>query len=119
VVWFDLSRAQSHQNLAEDARQLADRIMISPSTAREASGYEERHAPTEIEQIRMIGVKADIPYLATYKMAEAENFDWEKIQSKTTGPSAGADSEPKAGPGSGSGSPADNKSKTPARLRPA
>lgn len=120
VVWFDLSRAQSHQNLAEDARQLQDRIDISPRAAREASGFEERHAPTDIEYIRMVGVKCSDPYLATFGMPDAEKFDWDKIGSTKTGPGKEGEGDGKAGPGTGSpGSPADNKSKTPARLRPA
>lgn len=121
VVAYDLSKAQSHQNIAEDARQLNDRIVIGPAATREASGFEERHAPTDIEYIRAVGVKANDVYLATYGMDEAKKFDWEKIGRAKTGPDANSPAdEPKAQPGKGNpGSPNDNKSKTPARLRPA
>lgn len=121
VVGFNLSRAQSHQNLAEDARQLNDRILLSPTATRQASGFEERHAPNDIEYIRAVGVSMKIPYLATWQMSDAEKFDWTKIASQVTGPGRQQGGEdPKAGPGQGNpGSPSDNKSKTPARLRPA
>lgn len=124
VVSYDLSRAQSHQNIAEDARQLGDRFLISPEAIRTASGFEERDAPTEIEYIRAVGVAMKVPYLAMYGMPETEKpgFDWEKVvPSPKTGPAPDSQgTDPKAGPGVGQpGSPADNKSKTPARLRPA
>jgi hypothetical protein len=119
-VWYDLSRGSSHQNVAEDARQLSDRIMLSPGAAREASGFEERHAPTDIEYIRMVGIKAGDPYLATYGMPEQEKFDWEKIGSAKTGPNPDSPADDSTSqPGKGNpGSPDDSKSKTPARLRP-
>lgn len=121
VVSYDLSKAQSHQNIAEDARQLNDRLVIGPAATREASGFEERHAPTDIEYIRAVGVKANDVYLATYGMSEAEKFDWTKIGSAKTGPNADSPAdESRVQPGKGNpGSPGDNKSKTPARLRPA
>lgn len=119
-VWYDLSRAQSHMNVAEDARQLQDRILLSPSATREASGFEERHAPNPIEYIRMCGVKMADPYLATYGMAEAEKFDWEKIGSAKTGPDPASQApDSSVQPGKGNpGSPSDNKTSTPPRLRP-
>jgi hypothetical protein len=121
IVWFDMSRAQSHQNVAEDARQLSDRLLISPTATRQASGFEERDAPDEKEYIRMVGTKMDVPYLALYGLEEAKNVDWEKVASKKTGPSADSPAEPSsAQPGKGQpGSPSDTTTKTPARLRPA
>lgn len=121
VVSYDMSKAASHLNAAEDARQLADRILLSPQATRTASGFEERDAPSPIEYIRMVGITASIPYLATYGMPEAEDFDWEKIAPTKTGPdpdSQAPDSTSQPGKGN-PGSPADSKSKTPARLRPA
>ena len=121
VVSYDMSKAASHLNAAEDARQLADRIMLSPQATRTASGFEERHAPNPIEYIRAVGVAMSDPYLATFEMDEAERFDWEKIGSQKTGPDADSQApDSTSQPGKGNpGSPADSKSKTPARLRPA
>lgn len=121
VVGFDMSKAKSHINVAEDARQLADRIMVSPAATRNASGFEERDAPTDIEYIRMAGIAMGDPYLATYGMADQEKFDWEKIGSTKTGPNADSQApDSQVQPGKGNpGSPSDSKSKTPARLRPA
>jgi hypothetical protein len=124
VVWFDLSRAQSHQNIAEDARQLSDRILLGPAATRLASGFEERDAPTDDEYIRAVGVALKIPYLATWGMTQTEKFDWEKIApSPKTGPapdSQAPDSKVQPGKGNpGSPNPADRGTKTPARLRPA
>lgn len=120
-VWFDLSKAASHQNIAEDARQLQDRILISPESTRRASGFEERDAPTDIEYIRMVGIKMADPYLATYGMSDAEQFDWTKIGSAKTGPNPDSQApDSTVQPGKGNpGSPSDSKSKTPTRLRPA
>lgn len=120
TVWYDLSKAASHQNIAEDARQLADRLMVSPSAAREASGFEERHAPTDLEYIRQVGIATGDPYLATYGMSEAEKFDWTKIGSAKRGPNPDSQApDSSSQPGKGNpGSPDNNKSKTPSRLRP-
>ena len=121
VVWYDLSRSVSTVNPAEGARQAFDRILISPPAARKMQGLSERDKPDAVEYIRMLGVKIADPYLATFGMSEQEQFDWERIGSVKTGPapdSTAPDSQ--VGPGKGNpGSPADNKSKTPARLRPA
>lgn len=121
VVWYDLDDATSHTNIAEDARQLRDRILVGPKAARRMNGVPEKDAPTAIEYIQGLGLKMNDPYLATFGMSEAEKFDWDKIGSKTSGPSADSPAAPsKAGPGNGNpGSPADNKSDTPKRLRPA
>mgnify|MGYP006921341970 CR=1 FL=1 len=121
VVWYDLDAATSHMNIAEDARQLIDRNLVSPPAARRMNGIGEKDAPTNLDIIRQVGYKMGDPYLATFGMPEAEKFDWEKIGSKKTGvnPDSPADA-PEAGPGKGSpGGPSDNKSDTPKRLRPA
>lgn len=121
VVWYDMSKAQSHQNIAEDARQLSDRLLISGAAARQASGFEERDAMEAIEYIRAVGVKTGDAYLATFGMPEAEKFDWEKIGSAKTGPNPDSQApDSSVQPGKGQpGSPSDSKSNTPARLRPA
>jgi len=106
---------------AGHARQLADRVMLSPKSTRNASGFEERDAPSDIEYIRMAGIAMGDPYLATYGMADAEKFDWEKIGGLKTGPNADSQApDSTSQPGKGTpGSPADSKSHTPKRMRPA
>lgn len=121
VIWYDLSRATSHVNAAEDARQLFDRGLIGGDAARRESGMEERDAATSDELIRMVGWKMNVPRLALWKIAGTENIPWDEMTPTKTGPApkSSAD-EPKAGPGNGQpGSPSNNTSKTPARLRPA
>lgn len=121
VISFDLSKAQSHQNIAEDARQLADRLLISPSATRNASGFEERDAMTEDEYIRAVGVKMDVPRLALWGISKADGLPWDEITSTKKGPSADSPApDTTVQPGKGNpGSPSDSKSNTPARLRPA
>lgn len=121
VVWYDLSDATSHVNVAEDARQLADRGLIGDEATRRATGFPERDAATEPEKIRAIGIKIGDPYLATYGLTEQKNFDWDKIGGGKTGPPADSPADPSSvQPGKGNpGAPGNSKSKTPARLRPA
>ena len=120
VIWYDLTDANVKTNLAEDARQMLDRAAVSDSAARRMSGIGEADAPTDEEYIRNIGRKMADPYLATYGLPEAENIDWEKVGSKKTGPDPASPADPgEVGPGVGQpGSPGDNKTDTPKRLRP-
>ncbi len=121
ALWYDLTPANVKTNLAEDARQANDRILIGPAATRKLTGLAEADAPSEVEYIRMVGVKQNDPYLATFGMSEAEKIDWDKVgKGSKTGP--GADSQgdkPKAGAGKSSGGPDDNESDTPRKLRPA
>lgn len=121
AIWYDLDAATSHMNISEDARQLVDRNLIGPAAARRMNGINERDKPTNIESIRQLGLKMAIPYMATYGMPEAEKFEWEKINPVKTGPNADSPAgKPESAPGKGNpGSPADSKSDTPKRLRPA
>lgn len=121
-LWYDLTEANVKTNLAEDARQAQDRIIIGPPAARRLTGLSESDAPTELEAIRMIGLKQGDAYLATYGMAEAKNFDWTKIGSHSGGPdpASPADNPTQVGPGVGSpGAPGKSESDTPRKLRPA
>lgn len=121
AIWYDLDAATSHMNISEDARQLVDRNLISPGAARRMNGINERDKPTDLESIRQLGVMMGVPYLATYGMSEAAKFDWDKVGSVKTGPTADSQADKaESGPGKGNpGSPADSKSDTPKRLRPA
>lgn len=120
MLWYDLSGAQTNINAAEDGRQASDRIQISPAAARRMANIDESDAPTAEEYIRGLGVKISDPYLATFGMPEAKDFDWEKIGSKKTGPDAASPAdEPPVGPGTKRGAPGQGDSDTPKRLRPA
>jgi len=124
VLWYDLTDANVKTNLAEDSRQLHDRALISDEAARRMSGVIETDSPSEIEQIRAFGRKNNNPYLATYGMDTQKKFDWDKVAAtKPPGPSADSPADPaKVGPGvgdPGSPHPADQKTDTPRKLRPA
>lgn len=121
-LWYDLTAANVKTNLAEDARQAQDRILISPASARRLTGLSESDAPSDLESIRMIGLKQGDAYLATYGMPEAKKFDWSKIGSHSGGPdpASPADNPTQVGPGVGSpGAPGKSESDTPRKLRPA
>lgn len=120
MVWYDMSGASAKTNLAEDSRQARDRLLIADDAARRMTGIPETDKPSDEEYVRMVGVKTDDPYLATFGMKIAEKIDWAKVGSKKTGPSADSPADPaRVGPGVGDpGSPDDNKSDTPRRKRP-
>ena len=120
-VGWDLSRASAKTNPAEDALQLADRIAVGPKALRRLTGVDEADAPDELESVRMIGVKNNDPYLATFEMDVAKRIDWDKVGSAKTGPAADSAGPPtKAKPGKGQpGSPSDNQTDTPKQKRPA
>ncbi len=121
MVWYDLSDAQAKSNIAEDARQMRDRALVSDAATRRMSGVKESDAPTEIEAIRAIGLKMGDPYMATYGMKEQENFDWEKVGSGKTGPNPDSPAaDPNVGPGVGNpGAPDSRKNNKPRRNQPA
>lgn len=122
MLWYDLTDANVKTNMAEDARQLRDRILIGPAATRRMSGVKETDKPTEIEEIRQIGVEMGDPYLATFKMTEAEHIDWDKVavQPKPGPDGAVTGARPKVSGGTGPSSKGPTpKSDTPARLRPA
>jgi hypothetical protein len=122
VLWYDLTRANVKTNLAEDARQAYDRIIISDQGARRLNGIDESDAPSEAEKIRGFGMKHADPYLATYGLSEAKNIDWDKVGkgSSVPGPAGATPADqPKAGPGSTTGQRGKSESDKPARLRPA
>ena len=109
-------------NIAEDARQLHDRIVVSSKAARRMSGVEETDAPTEEEYVRQLGVAAGDPYLATFGLSIADKIDWEKVSVQPkTGPDAKSPADkPKVSSGTGKkpGGPTP-ESNTPRSKRPA
>jgi len=121
MIWYDMSDAAAKTNLAEDSRQMRDRLLISDDAARRLSGISKTDAPSDEEYVRMVGIKTDDPYLATYGLDIQNKIDWAKVGSKKPGPSATSPAdEPRVGPGVGDpGSPNDIKSDTPRRMRPA
>ncbi len=121
VIWYDLSTANVKTNLAEDARQAFDRILVGPKGARRLTGIAESDAPTEVEQIRAYGQLKGDPYLATYGLAEAKNIEWDKVGKTQRGPGADSNGDkPEVGPGTGPSSKSPTpKSNTPRKNRPA
>lgn len=121
---YDLTEANIKTNLAEDSRQLRDRLLIGDEPTRRYSGATEGDAPTPEEYVRMLGVDVGSPYLATFGMGIAKDIDWDKVVvNKSPGPNADSPgAKPKAGPGvgdPGSPNPADRKTDTPRTKRPA
>lgn len=120
MVWYDLSAASAKVNLAEDSRQMRDRLLVSDESARRLSGLSEADKPTEEEYVRMVGQKTSDPYLALWGLPVVDKIEWSKVGSKKTGPDANSPAdEPAAGPGVGDpGSPNDQTTDTPRRNRP-
>lgn len=121
MVWYDLTKAQTKTNQAEDGREAFALGVCGPATVRRTSGINDAEAPTNPEYIRMFGFRAGIPELALYGLPEANKIDFEKIGSKTNGPSPDSTApESKVQPGKGQpGSPDASKSNTPRSKRPA
>ena len=122
MVWYDLTDANVKTNLAEDGRQLHDRIVVSSKAARRMSGVEETDAPSEEEYVRQLGVKNGDPYLATFGLEVAKKIDWDKVAVQPkTGPDAQSPADkPKVSSGTGKkpGGPTP-ESNTPRSKRPA
>lgn len=120
---FDLSGATARPNLAEDSRQAYDRFSVGAEGVRKMSGISDEFAPDEQEYVRMVGVKAADPYLATFGLPVAEKIDWDKVVALRPKPGPEAVSpggKPKAGPGVGSpGAPGKGESDAPKSKRPA
>ncbi|HVE28314.1 MAG TPA: hypothetical protein VNC22_23060 [Sporichthya sp.] len=117
-IWYELDNLTQRPNLANDARELADRAAISDEGLRMAAGIAEEYAPDGPEKVRLIGRWIRNPYMSTFGMPEQDEFDWEKINPpKGSGPPGGGASP--AGPGVGDpGSPDNNQSDTPKGDRP-
>jgi len=122
MVWYDMSQASAKTNLSEDARQARDRLLVGDAAARRLTGIPETDAPNEDEYVRMVGIKTQDPYLATFGMDVADKIDWDKVKTtKAPGPDPQSNpDEAPVGPGVGQpGSPDDNDSDTPRSQRPA
>lgn len=66
--WPDADKAALGLNRADMARQLYLLNELNPEALRDAHGFDESHAPTEVQVIRGLGVKLSIPAMAAYKM---------------------------------------------------
>lgn len=122
MVWYDMSGASAKTNLSEDARQARDRMLVGDSATRRLTGIPETDKPSDEEYVRMVGVKTQDPYLATFGLDIAKKIDWDKVKTATKpGPNPETDAdEAKVGPGVGApGSPDDNETDTPRTQRPA
>jgi len=123
TLWYDLTPANISTNQAEDGRQAYDRNLVGPAGTRKMMNVPESDAPTEIESIRLYGFKNGDPYLATYKMGEQDEIDWEKVGKgkPATGPAADSPAPPaKVGPGTKTGARSKpSETNTPRTQRPA
>lgn len=119
VVWYDLTDAATKANQTEDARQAGDQGTINQAAVRRMQGIPESDALTGDEYIRFVGLKCQNPYLAVWKMPEAEGIDWEAAGVTKPGPAPSAAPDSPVGPGVGQpGSPDSNDSDTPRSKRP-
>jgi hypothetical protein len=109
AVWYDLSEASVRINREDTANQLRDRLELKGETDRRVAGFNEDDKPDNDEYIRQFGVLAKNPYLATWKLPEADEIDWEKAMPKAVGaPAKSTADDPLEGPGQGDpGSPSD------------
>lgn len=48
VIWYDVSKLIARPNKSSDAERLYDKGVLSPETLREAAGFDESDAPTEV-----------------------------------------------------------------------
>lgn len=124
VLIADGSQVVTRPNASEDGRQLHDRIVISDSELRARSGVGDEAAPTEEEFVRQLGRRINNPYLATWGMEIADEIDWEKVSSVTSGegaPGAGGtppsrrpadSSDPAGAPGEGEVEQPDQSART-------
>lgn len=116
VIWFDMSDAESHINKADNARQLVDRAGVALKTARRAAGFNEDDRPSDEEYVRQVGFIMRDPYLATYGLDLA--IEWDRVTGNTQPgplPSEQGD-EPPSAPGVGDpGSPPDSNERSDRR----
>lgn len=89
-------------NESEDSRQAVDRLAISLRSFRDKNGYEEDDAPNEEEYVRQLGIKVNVPYLATWGMSVHDEIDWAQV------PGAAKDGAPGVGGTPPSRTPADS-----------
>lgn len=125
MLWYDLSDANSNVNLAEDARQARDRILINDEASRKAMGFEEADKPEGDELVRAIGMKMNVPALALWGTPEFDKIErkigWDSINSTSAGPNPASPADTtQAGPGKKPGTKTGpSESDTPSRLKPA
>lgn len=126
MLWYDLTAMTTPVNVAENARQAWDRITLNDAELRRVSGFDEEHAPDDMETLRAIGKKTGVAYFALYGTPLWDKIDWDEADKHSgrgvRGPvpdSSSTDSP--AGPGvgtPGSPAPSDNESDTPKADKP-
>lgn len=95
VVIADGASVVTKPNMAEDRRQLHDRLVISDDALRGASGATDADIPEDNEYVRQLGRKINNPYLATFGLKVADEIDWDKVANTPNGEGApGAGSIP-------------------------
>lgn len=97
VVIADGASVVSKPNVAEDRRQMHDRMIVSDGFLRGASGATDEDAPKPDEYVRQLGRKINNPYLGTWGLPIHDEIDWDKVAAVPNGPGA---------PGTGSIPPA-------------
>ena len=85
VVMPDGSKVITHPNMAEDLRQLNDRIIVKDSALLRHAGIDEGEIPSEEEALRMFGRKTNDPYLFTFGQKIADEIDWDKVAKPSGG----------------------------------
>lgn len=123
AVWYDLSASTVHANQQEDARQAADRGLISSKATRRMSGIKEEDRIGDTEYVRWVGQQTKNAKLMMHGLPEDQNIDWEDVIPLPITPGPAPDSpadESEAGPGGGGadGSPDKTDTDTPRSQRP-
>jgi len=124
AVWYDLSASTVHANQQEDARQLADRGLISNKASRRLSGVREEDKIEGDEYVRWVGQQTKNAVLMMHGLPEDKTIDWEKAMPQPVVPGPAPDSpadDSESGPGGGGsdGSPDKIDTNTPRSERPA
>lgn len=108
IVVPDGANVVHRPNESEDGRQLYDRSAISATALRRRSGVPEEDQPSEEEYVQQIGMKTNVPYLATWGMKIHKKIDWANVPGAAMAGAPGTGSTPpskrpadsgKAGPG--------------------
>lgn len=97
VIWYDLTDANVKTNLAEDSRQMRDRMLIGEEPARRMSGLAETDAPDDADLVRMVGQATGNPYLALFGLPVWDEIDWDKVaefMGKKPGPQQDSAADP-------------------------
>lgn len=88
VVIADGANVVTKPNVAEDRRQLHDRLVISDDALRASTGATDEDAPDDDEYVRQLGRRINNPYLAVWGLKVADKIDWEQVANTPNGQGA-------------------------------